>query len=62
MSADETCNVLHKLTSSLEADTGENHASDCYRDGSPSVQRGIHAETHSGQQKALSEALQEVER
>lgn len=44
----------------MGADTGERRASDCYRDGSPSVQSNTH--THAGQQRALSEALQEEER
>ena len=37
MSSDATRGVLHKFKSGLGADTGECHASHCYRDTSPSV-------------------------
>lgn len=57
MSSDATCSALHKFKSSLGTDTGECHASDCYKDSSPSVQSQTHThtyawKTHCGQQTA----------
>lgn len=47
MSSVATCSVLHKFKSSVGADTGECHASDGYRDSTPSVQSKTHTLTHT---------------
>lgn len=70
MSSDATCSVLHKFKSGLGADTGECHASHCYRDTSPSVRSGtrththMHADAHwtADSKETLSETPREVER